>query len=61
VLSKQHKGAFFKRSAINLVALFTYNIKVAFVNSKEVIMFTFNVQGAFDTVLKRQLLRHIIK
>jgi hypothetical protein len=46
---------------MNLVALFTYNIKAAFANGKEVTMFILDVQGAFDAVLKRQLLRRITK
>jgi hypothetical protein len=59
VLSPQHKGALLKRSAIDLVALFTYNVKAALTRGKEVTMFTLNVQEAFDALLKRQLLRHI--
>jgi hypothetical protein len=43
VLSKQHKRALSKQLAINLVTLFTYNIKAAFAHSKEVIMFILNV------------------
>jgi hypothetical protein len=59
VLSRQHKGALFKRLAIDLVALFTYDIKAAFVYDKEVIMFILNVQKAFNAILKKRLLRHI--
>jgi hypothetical protein len=59
VLSRQYREAFFKRLVIDLVMLFTYNIKAAFIYSKEVIMFIFNVQKAFDTVLKKRLLRYI--
>jgi hypothetical protein len=59
VLSRQHRGALPKRSAMDLVALFTYDIKAALANGKEVTMFTLDVQGAFDAVLKRQLLRHM--
>jgi hypothetical protein len=61
VLSRQHKGAFFKRLAIDLITLFTYNIKAALTHNKKVTMFTLNMQGAFDAVLKKQLLKHIIK
>jgi hypothetical protein len=61
VLSKQHRGALPKQSAIDLVALFTYNVKAAFVHGKEVTMFTLNVQEAFDVILKKQLLKHITK
>jgi hypothetical protein len=61
VLSKQHKRALFKQLAINLVTLFTYNVKAAFIHSKKVTMFTLNVQGVFNVVLKRQLLKRIIK
>jgi hypothetical protein len=59
VLSPQHKGALLKRLTIDLITLFTYNIKVAFARSKEVIMFILNIQEAFDALLKRQLLKHI--
>jgi hypothetical protein len=59
VLSPQHKGALPKQSAINLVTLFTYNIKAALARGKEVIMFTLDVQEAFDALLKRRLLRRI--
>jgi hypothetical protein len=59
VLSRQHRGAFFKQSAIDLVTLFTYNIKTALIHSKEVIIFTLNVQETFDAVLKKQLLKRI--
>jgi hypothetical protein len=53
VLSPQHKGAFPKQSAINLVVLFTYNIEAALARSKKVIMFILNMQKAFNTLLKR--------
>jgi hypothetical protein len=59
VLSSQHKGALFKRLAIDLVALFTYNVKAALAHSKEVTMFTLNIQKAFDALLKKQLLKRI--
>jgi hypothetical protein len=59
VLSKQHKEALSKRSAIDLIVLFTHDIKAAFAHSKKVTIFTLNVQKAFDIVLKRQLLKHI--
>jgi hypothetical protein len=61
MLSKQHKRAFLKRSAINLIALFTYNIKTALMYNKKVTMFTFNIQRTFDTMLKKRLLRYITK
>jgi hypothetical protein len=61
VLSLQHKGAFFKQLAIDLITLFTYNIKAAFTRSKKVIMFTLNMQEAFDALLKKRLLKHITK
>jgi hypothetical protein len=61
VLSLQHKGALLKRSAINLVALFTYNVKIALTRGKEVIMFILDVQKAFDALLKKRLLKRITK
>jgi hypothetical protein len=59
VLSLQHKGALFKQLAIDLVVLFTYNIKAALTRGKEVTMFILNVQEVFNTLLKKQLLKHI--
>jgi hypothetical protein len=44
---------------MDLVASFTHNIEAALARGKEVIMFTLNVQGAFDALLKRRLLKHI--
>jgi hypothetical protein len=61
VLSRQHKGALFKQSAIDLVTLFIYNVKAALTHSKKVIMFILNIQRAFNTLLKRQLLKRITK
>jgi hypothetical protein len=61
VFNRQHREALFKQLVIDLVVLFTYNIKAAFVHSKKVIMFTFNIQEVFDAVLKRQLLKRITK
>jgi hypothetical protein len=59
VLSLQHKRALFKQLAINLIVLFTYNIKAAFTRGKKVIIFTLNMQKVFNTLLKRQLLKRI--
>jgi hypothetical protein len=61
VLSPQHKRALSKQLAIDLITLFTYNIKAALTRGKEVIIFTLNIQEAFNALLKRQLLRHITK
>jgi hypothetical protein len=43
MLSKQHKRALFKQLIINLIILFTYDIKTALIYNKEVIMFTLNI------------------
>ena len=61
MLSPQHKRALLKQLAIDLVALFTYNIKAALVHSKKIIMFTLNIQGIFNALLKKRLLRRIIE
>jgi hypothetical protein len=53
VLIHQHKGAFFKQLAIDLITLFTYNVKTAFMCDKKVTMFILNVQGVFNALLKR--------
>jgi hypothetical protein len=44
---------------MDLVTLFTYDVKAALARGKEVTMFTLDVQEAFDALLKRQLLRRI--
>jgi hypothetical protein len=44
---------------MNLVALFTYNVEAALTRGKEVIMFILNIQGAFDALLKKRLLKRI--
>jgi hypothetical protein len=59
MLNKQHKEALFKWLAIDLITLFTYNIKAAFTHNKKVIIFTLNMQRVFDAILKRQLLKYI--
>jgi hypothetical protein len=46
---------------MDLITLFTYNVEVALTRGKEVIMFTLDVQRAFDVLLKRQLLKRITK
>jgi hypothetical protein len=61
VLSLQHKGAFFKQLAMDLVALFTYNVKAALARGKKVTIFILNVQETFDTLFKKQLLKRITK
>jgi hypothetical protein len=38
---------------MDLVVLFTYNIKTALVRGKEVTMFILNIQRAFNTLLKK--------
>jgi hypothetical protein len=44
---------------MDLVVLFTYDVEAALARGKEVTMFTLDVQGAFDALLKRRLLRRI--
>jgi hypothetical protein len=46
---------------MDLVALFTYNVKAALMCNKEVIMFTLDMQKVFNALLKKQLLRYITK
>jgi hypothetical protein len=53
VLSRQHRGAFSKQLAIDLVTLFTYNVKAALIHSKKVTMFILNIQEVFNAILKR--------
>jgi hypothetical protein len=61
VLSPQHREALLKQLVIDLVTLFTYNVKTAFTRSKEVTMFTLDVQRVFNALLKKQLLKHMTK
>jgi hypothetical protein len=59
VFSPQHKKALLKQLAIDLIALFTYNIKAALTRSKKVTIFILNMQKAFNALLKRRLLKRI--
>ena len=43
VFSNQHRGALLKRSAIDLVASFTHDVKEAMANSKQVTIVTIDV------------------
>ena len=59
ILSPQHGGALPKRSAMDLVASFTHDVEAAMAAGLEVTMVTMDVQGAFDALLKRRLLRRM--
>lgn len=59
ILSPQHAGALPKRSAMDLVASFTHDIEAALAAGLEVTMTTMDVQGAFDALLKRRLLKRM--
>jgi len=61
VLSPQHGGALPKRATMDLVAAFTHDVEAAFAAGKEVTMITMDVQGAFDALLKRRLLKRMTK
>jgi hypothetical protein len=61
ILSPQHGGALLKRSAIDLVASFTYDVEHAWATGKQVTIITMDVQGAFNALLKNRLLQRIGK
>ncbi|RAL60615.1 hypothetical protein DID88_009933 [Monilinia fructigena] len=50
-----------KRSAVDLVASFVYDVESAFAQGKEVTLVTLDVQGAFDALLPRRLLERMRK
>ncbi|RAL59094.1 hypothetical protein DID88_006740 [Monilinia fructigena] len=60
-LDPQHGGALPKRSAVDLVASFVYDVESAFAQGKEVTLVTLDVQGAFDALLPRRLLERMRK
>ena len=59
ILSPQHGGALPKRSAMDLVASFTHDVEAAMARDYEVTMVTMDVQGAFDALLKKRLLKRM--
>lgn len=61
LLSPQHGGALPKRSAMDLAAAFTHDVESAFARNLEVTMVTMDVQGAFDALLMRRLLRRMME
>jgi hypothetical protein len=61
ILSPQHGGALPKRSTMDLVAAFTYDVEAAMTLGKQVTMITMDVQGAFDALLPKQLLAQMTR
>ncbi|EDO03066.1 hypothetical protein SS1G_05545 [Sclerotinia sclerotiorum 1980 UF-70] len=61
VVSSQHCGALPKRSGIDLLAAFTHEAELALDAGKIVSLVTMDVQGAFDALLKRRLLKRMLK
>ncbi|EDN09819.1 conserved hypothetical protein [Histoplasma mississippiense (nom. inval.)] len=61
IVSPQHEGALLRWSAMDLIAAFTHEVEAAFTQNKEVSMVTMDVQGAFDAVLRRQLLQWMVQ
>ena len=61
IFSHQHGGALPKRSAMDLVASFTHDAEAAMAMGREVTMVTMDVQGAFDALLVRCLLKCMTK
>ncbi|RAL59878.1 hypothetical protein DID88_000505 [Monilinia fructigena] len=58
-LSPQHCGALPKRSAMDLVSAFVHDVECAFARKREVTLVTMDVQGAFDALLPRRLLKRM--
>ncbi|RAL61325.1 hypothetical protein DID88_009461 [Monilinia fructigena] len=48
-----------KRSAMDLVAAFVHDVECAFARKREVTLVTMDVQGAFDALLPRRLLKRM--
>jgi ribonuclease HI len=61
VLSPQHGGALPKRSAMDLVACFTHDAESYLAKGWEVTLVTMDVQGAFDALLVRRLLKRMME
>ena len=59
LLSPQHGGALPKRSATDLVASFVHDAEAALAAGKVLTVVIMDVQGAFDALLKRRLLRRM--
>jgi hypothetical protein len=59
ILSPQHGGALPKRSALDLVASFTHDVETAIARGHEVTVVTMDVQGAFDVLLVKRLLKRM--
>jgi ribonuclease HI len=56
VLNPQHAGALPKRSAVDIVGCLHHDVEVALSKKQFCTMITFDIQGAFDAVLRRRLL-----
>ncbi|KAG0155491.1 hypothetical protein PDIDSM_1068 [Penicillium digitatum] len=54
-----HAGALPKLSATDLVASFTHDAEMALSQNKQVTLVTMDVQGAFDALLRRRLLKRM--
>ena len=59
VFSPHHGGALPKRSTMDLVASFTHDVEAALAMGLQVTMITMDVQGAFDALLVRRLLKRM--
>ncbi|KAI9146760.1 putative RNA-directed DNA polymerase from transposon BS [Paramyrothecium foliicola] len=55
VLHSQQCGALPKRSAVDLVAALIHDIEEAFAKKQVVTLVTMDIQGAFDTVMRKRL------
>ena len=61
LLSPQHAGALPKRSATDLAAALTRDLQAAVGSGKLATIVTMDVQGAFDALLPRRLIRRVMK
>ena len=61
VFSSQHGGALPKRSTMDLVACFVHDTELALAKGWEVTLVTMDVQGAFDALLVRRLLKRMME
>ncbi|KAF7880282.1 hypothetical protein EAF00_012029 [Botryotinia globosa] len=61
VISPQHCGVLPKMAGTDLTVAFTHDAELALAAGQVVTLVTMDVQGAFDTLLKRRLIKQMIK
>jgi hypothetical protein len=59
MISPQYGEALPKRSMMDLVAAFTHDVEAALAQGRKVTLVKMDVQGAFNALLKRRLLKRM--